>query len=69
MAMTAPAARCRSCHAEIVWAVTENGKRMPLSKATERRRYVLNGDACSSVVTYDSHWTDCPSAAQHRSDR
>jgi hypothetical protein len=60
---------CRSCGAQIVWTVTENGKRMPLSKATEQRRYLIDGDVCRSVLVYQSHWADCPSAAQHRSAR
>ncbi|HSS11799.1 MAG TPA: hypothetical protein VLL25_18065 [Acidimicrobiales bacterium] len=27
-------AKCRSCRARIVWAVTENGKRIPLDEQT-----------------------------------
>lgn len=61
---------CRSCGAPIMWAITDRGRRMPLSKATERRTFTLeqNGDAtiCRSVVTYDSHFTDCPDADRHR---
>lgn len=60
-------APCKSCGATIVWAFTEKGKRMPLSKASERRRFVIDGDVARSVVTYDSHFSDCPNAAEHRS--
>jgi hypothetical protein len=59
---------CRSCGAPVLWAVTERGRRMPLSKATERRRWLLDEHGIArSVVTYDAHWSDCPSADQHRS--
>jgi hypothetical protein len=61
---------CRSCHAEIIWAVTERGRRMPLSKASERRRFVLEHATgiARSVVTYESHFADCPNADQHRTE-
>jgi hypothetical protein len=54
-----------------VWAITERGRRMPLSKASERRRFVLEHETgiARSVVTYESHFADCPDADQHRSER
>lgn len=62
---------CSSCGAEIVWAVTENGRRMPLSKASEQRRFVVDKlgdgtDMARSTLTYVSHFSDCPNADQHR---
>lgn len=59
---------CRSCGQPIVWAVTERGRRMPLSKATERRAFIVDEhEIARSVITYDSHFSDCPNADQHRS--
>ena len=45
---------CRSCGAQIVWAVTAAGKRVPLSLVTVQRR--------DGVVYCLSHFTDCPDA-------
>lgn len=63
---------CRSCGAPLLWAVTERGKRMPLSAASEERRFVVteNGGetACSSQLTYLSHWAECPNADNHRKE-
>lgn len=59
--------RCSSCGAPLLWAVTERGKHMPLSKQTERRRFVVDEHGIArSVVTYEAHWADCPNAALHR---
>lgn len=65
---------CRSCGAEIVWAYTERGRRMPLSVASLERRFVITGPALdavddptvSYVETYVSHFADCPNADKHR---
>ncbi len=62
-------ATCRSCGAAIVWAVTENGKRMPLDAKPEKR-LVREGRQEPPLVrvvdTYTSHFTSCPNADQHR---
>jgi hypothetical protein len=65
---------CKSCGAPILFALTENGKRMPLSKATEQRRFIVEtlsdgAEVCRSRLTYLSHWSDCVSAEQHRGAR
>ena len=62
---------CRSCGAEIVWAITEAGKRIPLDAEPERR-FVLTTDLATndqtarSTATYISHFATCPNAAEHR---
>lgn len=65
---------CKSCGAPIVWAITEKGARMPISKGSERRRFTLDTltdgtVVCRSVLTYESHFSDCPNADKHRSPR
>lgn len=65
--------KCSSCGAEILWAITERGRRMPLSKATERRAFIVDrltdgSEIARSRVVYDAHWTDCPNSEAHRSD-
>lgn len=70
-------AQCRSCGAEIVWAETEKGRRVPLDAKTERRAIVdeLGRRAPNEplrvkvVETYVSHFATCPHAAQHRRPR
>lgn len=50
--------RCKSCHAAIVWIVTDSGAKMPLSAGTARDE---NGE-----LVADSHFADCPDAKAHR---
>lgn len=67
---------CRSCGAEILWAVTENGKRIPLdadpSIVKTPGAFELRGDdpplaiAARSRRVFVSHFATCPHAAQHR---
>lgn len=47
--------QCRSCNADIVWATTGSGARVPLSLATKRQL------AGQWVAT--SHYRDCPHAS------
>lgn len=66
--------QCRTCQREIIWAVTANGKRVPLDPP--EKRYVDNRtgheiatDAPLSVVmdlTWLSHFATCPQADEHR---
>jgi hypothetical protein len=58
-------ARCKSCQARIVWAVTVAGKRIPLDEGAEVAGTI--GD----VVTVRAvpHFATCPQAAQHRKRR
>lgn len=75
-------ARCRSCQAEIVWAETERGKRMPVDAAPNPRNgsIVLReraGEAPLAIAgvpdeafpgepRYTSHFATCPEAARWR---
>lgn len=72
---------CRSCKAEIVWAVSEKtGKRLPLdpipvptgnlqivgeAKGTPLVRFDLDGDG----PKYLTHFVTCPAADDHRRPR
>jgi hypothetical protein len=64
---------CRSCGAEIVWAVTDTGGRIPLSKASEQKRFVLHEGVKDPIArmqpTYVTHFVDCPDADEHRKTR
>lgn len=69
---------CRSCGAEIIWAVTESGRRIPMDAAPVKPKglFILqpDGDALiaystSSAVApllYQSHFATCPNADEHR---
>jgi hypothetical protein len=74
-------ASCRSCGAEIRWALTERGKHMPIDPAPVSDGNLvlvfINGDWEVRHATaddrklkrelYKSHFSTCPDAAQHRS--
>jgi hypothetical protein len=66
-------AYCKSCGAEILWVLTVNGKKMPLSVSSLEQRFIVSAESeemrASSRRTYRSHYSDCPNAAQHRSER
>jgi hypothetical protein len=68
-------AQCRSCGAEIIWAVTSNGKRMPLDAETVRLPvgFLLTPGPVSDPTpvavpgprggpVYLSHFATCPNA-------
>ena len=74
-------ARCRSCGAEVVWVVTEKGKKMPLDRDPSpdgrfaKVRVDENGDRLVRFVRdeerigeklYQSHFETCPNADRHR---
>ncbi len=61
-------ARCKSCGAEIIWATTSNGKKVPLDVKAEKR-YVLygrSGETAKLVNTYVTHFVTCPDAKVFR---
>ena len=62
---------CNSCGADIIWAVTRNGKGMPLDAKTETRIVLERSEVDRPLVvmrkTYVSHFSTCPNAATHRS--
>jgi hypothetical protein len=67
---------CDSCGAEIIWAITQHGKRMPMDATPvtiPRGLYTLeelptNGQVhCHAVLpVYQSHFASCPDADKHR---
>jgi hypothetical protein len=75
--------RCRSCQAEIVWAVTDTGKRMPLDAEPvsaahrpsglfvldEGGEHPLAFTLAAGQPLYRSHFATCPNADQHRKPR
>lgn len=71
--------QCRSCRAEIIWAWTVNGKRIPLDAEPAERpsgifRLERNDDqpaaplavSAAGEPVYISHFVTCPNASQHR---
>lgn len=63
-------AYCRGCGAEIIWALTVEGNRMPLNAQFEGR-FILepnpDGAPLATVkATYISHFATCPQADQFR---
>lgn len=69
---------CRSCNAEIIWAVTEAGRRIPLDaepvKSDELRGLFVLYDGPERVArtvppVYRTHFATCPNADQHRGSR
>jgi hypothetical protein len=67
--------RCRSCGAEILWTVTENGKAMPLDAKLWVMYMVPTGELdtakphCRAVQVRTPHWANCPQAASWRGKR
>lgn len=73
-------ARCRTCNAEIVWALTTNGRRIPLDVSPASNGNVaLKPDGTCEVYSAAqlasaqprtplrlSHFATCPDAHQHR---
>lgn len=74
--------QCRSCHAPIVWAITNTGRRMPvdaepaengtlvLYESTPGEVHVAPASEHPTIVDrHVSHFATCPNAAQHRRAR
>ena len=72
-------ARCRSCDAPIIWAVTKNDKRMPVDaepaengnvelvdQGRVKRAIVHAQPSFGSGPLYLSHFVTCPEAETHR---
>lgn len=67
-------ANCRSCGAEIIWRITEKGKRIPLDAQpikTPGLFYEAGGTdhVHSAPELYLTHFASCPNADQHRKER
>jgi len=72
-------AKCNSCDAPIIWALTENGKRMPVDAEPVRDGNIVlehHGQRVTAIVRdamlpgleplYKSHFATCPNASTHR---
>jgi hypothetical protein len=58
---------CRSCKADILWAVTEPGcKPIPLDARPLVTLVPIGGDRVQTRRAYQSHWATCPNAKEHR---
>lgn len=70
---------CGSCEAEIIWTVTEKGKRMPVDRAPRadgnvKLEHRPGRPPLARVVgkgngTHTSHFATCPNAGSHRTRR
>lgn len=63
---------CKSCGAEIIWTVTDKGKRMPVDAAPEHRFTLVRQGADMRAVyvpVYTSHFATCPHADEHRKEK
>jgi hypothetical protein len=65
---------CRSCDAPIEWAVTNNGRRIPLDVAPgDRPNIVIDAGVAYAVPPgkgdRTSHFVTCPNADAHRRRR
>lgn len=83
MADQYPTEKCKSCPAQVIWAVTERGKRMPVDVDPMPGANVLlteqYGQLTAVVVKphrafgrtdlRTSHFVTCPAADQHRRRR
>ncbi len=75
-------AKCKSCGAEIIWAVSRSGKACPISAAEYPNGNVVlvpnsdpreppfammvRRDQHPELIRRISHFADCPTADQHR---
>lgn len=75
---------CKRCKAEIVWARTGRGKKLPLdAKPSSAGVFILEGGAHNPVTyrlsndaaatytgeKYQAHWATCPAADDFRNKR
>jgi len=73
---------CRSCNADVIWALGPNGKTMPMDAEPDpagawELRQIADGLAALFVAPddrdagpyYTSHFVTCPFASQHRRSR
>ena len=68
--------RCRSCEAEIIWALTVNGRRIPLDAEPAERPTglfkLIPGEleplavSAAADLVYISHFATCPNDDEHR---
>lgn len=60
--------RCKTCGAEILWAIKEDGKPIPLYARSRLVAVLISGTSRVQkfVTGHESHFATCPQAAQHR---
>jgi len=61
-------AKCKSCGAEVIWATTEDGKKIPLDAKGEKR-FIASEKQKGVVImrtTFITHFATCPNADKHR---
>lgn len=62
---------CRSCNAPIEWAITDNGRRIPLDVDDGQPGNIVVDDGIAHVVTdgqgtHRSHFATCSHPERHR---
>jgi hypothetical protein len=59
---------CKSCGAEITWAITPSGAKMPLDAKPLKGVYLVEGEQATPVLgtLHANHWGTCPHADEHR---
>ena len=62
-------AKCRGCKADIIWIVTENGKKCPLDRKPEKRWVMTLKGTWKLVDTYISHFATCEQEQLFRKDK
>jgi len=69
-------AKCRSCGAAIIWALTPSGRRMPLDPGLTKLGNIVLRDGMALVVVnstgeplFRSHFVTCPQASFWRGPR
>ena len=59
---------CRSCGAPIIWVEMKSGRRMPCNAVPKKMIAIdqFNGRLGFMVSVYESHFSTCPYAKEHR---
>ncbi len=57
--------KCKSCGADIIFAPTESGKKMPLDQTPKKAAVMIRGLA-KIMDVYTPHWATCTSPERHR---
>lgn len=61
--------KCKGCGANILWAVTDNGRNIPLDEKYEMRLTLDDQNVARVQRTYISHFATCPKADTFRMRR
>jgi len=60
---------CKSCQAEIEWALTTNGKKVPLDPEPITVAVTQDDGSVMVVTGRQAHFATCPNASKHRKPR